>query len=76
MRKKMALLEIVILLVVLGMIFIIVGSFMQSSKDTKVAFGGFIGPFPFGFANDKQLLYVVIAIIAIVVIFWILKQFL
>ena len=62
----------------LGILFIIIGfailffSQFMFSKDTtsktKVAIGGFIGPIPFGFGNDKNLLLLVILLsIALIV---------
>ena len=29
----------------------------EGTSKTKVAVGGFIGPIPFGFGNDKQLVW-------------------
>lgn len=72
----MSFVEIGILLVFIGMIFVIIGSLTQSPKsDTKVAFGGFIGPIPFGFGNDKTLIITVIIIAAIIFIFWMIMNY-
>jgi uncharacterized membrane protein len=55
--------------VFLGIILIVIGSLIGSGEGkTKIAIGGFIGPVPFGFANDSRLLYVVIAAAMIVFI--------
>lgn len=70
----MAIIEIGFLLVFIGIIFIIAGSFMQPS-DAKYAVGGIIGFIPFGFGNDKRLLWAVFAITAIMDIFWLLMYF-
>lgn len=59
-----------IILVVIGFIVIILGS--AGSKDVKFGFGGFIGPIPFGWANDPQMLKWVIAITAILAIVFII----
>lgn len=71
-------LTIGMILLFVGIAFLILGSFQamkQGGKaETKVAFGGFIGPFPFGFGNDKQLLYVVMALSAFFLLVWILLQ--
>lgn len=53
-----------------GIILILVGfalTFIGSLKSVKsdVAFGGFLGPIPFGFATNPKLLYVLIAIMVI-----------
>lgn len=66
------------LLVLAGVVVIIAGSLLggQASK-TKFAFGGFVGPIPFGFANSSPLLWVVIAFSAFLVIvnlIWRLSQ--
>ena len=52
-----------------GIVLIIIGSLLGAGEGkTKIAVGGFIGPIPFGFANDRTLLYAVIAISMIVFI--------
>lgn len=65
------------LFVFLGMILIIIGALTQAqTKDqkssAKVAVGGFIGFIPFGFANDKRMMYVVIGLMAVLVVFYII----
>jgi len=45
------------------------------NKDTKVAVGGFIGFIPFGFANDKRLLWALIAFMTIGLIFFFVSNF-
>jgi len=70
----MGIVEIGIFLIFVGILFVIIGSFFQAKTgETKVAVGGFIGPFPFGFANDKQMMWAVIAISAILLILWIIS---
>ena len=60
-----------ILIVFIGMILIIIGVLSQAGKsDSKVAVGGFIGFIPFGFANDKRMLYFIIGLSAFLIIFW------
>lgn len=62
-----------ILLIIIGFIMVFFGM-LSGSKDskTKVAVGGFIGPIPFGFGNDKNLvLFAIILSIAIFLI-WLL----
>ncbi|MBW2994801.1 DUF131 domain-containing protein [Candidatus Woesearchaeota archaeon] len=76
----MRLVEIGIIVVLIGIIIIVIGSFLQKPADgkTKVAVGGLIGPIPFGFANDKRMLWFVLGIIALFVIlqfvFWYLGK--
>lgn len=63
------LITIGVIVVFIGMILIIIGSILGAGDGkAKIAVGGFIGPIPFGFANDKPLLYAVIAIAMIVFI--------
>ena len=50
-----------LLVVVIGIILIILGS-LGGKSDVKVGVGGFIGPIPFGFGNDKTMVYIAIAI--------------
>lgn len=62
---------------------IVMQSLGASSKDkttdttaTKFSFVGFIGPFPFGFGNDKQwvMTSLIIAMSLIFLFMWILKR--
>ncbi len=69
------LLSIGILVIILGFIIVVVGSLLSSGKsDTKFAVGGFIGFIPFGFGNDKNMLWVVLALSAIIFVFSIIFQ--
>ncbi len=43
-------------------------------SEVKWGVGGFIGPLPFGFANDKWMLYLVIALSMVVFIISILMS--
>jgi uncharacterized protein (TIGR00304 family) len=71
-----------IILVILGMVAIIAGAAFSAysggtsggKAEAKVAVGGFIGPIPFGFGNDRQMLYAVMGLsIAVFVLFYILQ---
>jgi len=42
----------------------------QSKMTTKVAVGGFIGPIPFGFFNDKSMFYLLISLMIFVAVIW------
>ncbi len=60
-----------VLIIFIGMILVIIGALSQAGKtDSKVAVGGFIGFIPFGFANDKRMLYFVIGLSALMIILW------
>ena len=74
-----SLVPIGIVLIFIGMIAVVIGSMSSvkaSDKNTKVAIGGFIGFIPFGFANDRNMLYFVIGLSAFIfVLFIILARF-
>ena len=63
-------------LIAIGLAFILIGfalvffGALFSSSNSKVAVGGFLGPIPFGFANDKRLLYWVMGLTALVFVLW------
>jgi len=63
----------------IGIALIFVGIFViiaSSSKSSNVewAFGGFIGPIPFGFVKNKKMFYILLAIIAVFFIVTFLLQ--
>jgi len=62
-----------ILLIILGFIIVFFGM-LAGSKDskTKVAVGGFIGPIPFGFGNDKNLVLFAIILSVVIFLIWLL----
>jgi len=65
--------------IVIGIILILVSFLAKDAKiETKTAFVGMIGPFPFGFGNDKNAVYFAMAITTIVFvlyfIFFIMKK--
>ena len=72
--KMESLVEIGIILIVIGFIAVVIGS-LSASKDSKVAFGGFIGFVPFGFGNDKKMVLFVIAISAVIMIVMLFLNF-
>ncbi len=70
------LIEIGFVVVLIGFILIIAGAILSGgTKSTKVAVGGFIGPIPFGFANDPRMLKIVIAITAAFFIIFLIFPF-
>ena len=74
---NMDLTSIGILVIFIGFIIVFIGTLMQSQKsDAKVAVGGFIGFIPFGFVNDKRMLWVLLAVMSILIFFFILPYFL
>ena len=80
--QDISLMQVGTVIVFIGMIVIMIGS-LKASKSSqssgieagsgstaKVAVGGFIGPFPFGFANDRTLMYFLIGLIVFAMIIW------
>jgi len=59
-----------LVLIFIGIFLIIISSFSLKEK-TKIAVGGFIGFIPFGFANDKKMLYLLLGFMFLVFIVWI-----
>ncbi|MEM5778713.1 MAG: TIGR00304 family protein [Candidatus Aenigmatarchaeota archaeon] len=59
----------------IGILLILIGSFIVfiasilNSKNVKFAFGGFIGFIPFGFANDSQMLFMLIILMLFILMF-------
>ena len=67
-----------ILVILIGFALVFIGALTQAStgkSDTKVAVGGFIGFIPFGFANDKKMMWVLIALMAVVLVFFFVMNF-
>lgn len=77
MKKKMQyLIPLGIIFLFLGTIFVIMGTFTQAKEpgkesSVKVGVGGFIGPIPFGFANDKKVMYAVVSLMVVLIILYI-----
>ena len=61
------------LIIFIGVFLMIIGSLAQTKQfksNTKMVLGGFIGPIPFGFFNDKPMFYVLIGLISFVLVSW------
>ena len=78
MKKKvwgmpeLNLISVGLVIILIGFALVFIGSFL-GGKNTKVAVGGFIGPIPFGWANDPKMLPWIIALTATVaIIFFVL----
>ncbi len=75
MAENLVIIGTVLLFIAIALI--VIGS-LTGAKNAKVGIGGFIGPFPFGWANDPKMLPWIIlltAIIAIIFFVLILKGF-
>ena len=67
-----------ILIVLIGLIIVFFGIFMRANEGTsktKVAVGGFIGPIPFGFGNDKNLVWFATILSLALFLFWLFLNF-
>ena len=63
--------------ILIGFALVVIGALSSASaKDTKVAVGGFIGFIPFGFSNDKKLLWALIGLIALFFVYTVVMNFL
>ena len=66
------------IIIIIGFIIVFLGVFMgakESNSKTKVAVGGFIGPIPFGFGNDKNLVWFVMVLSLILFLVWLFFNF-
>ena len=62
-----------VLLIVIGFIVVFFGTLKGSNDSkTKIAVGGFSGPIPFGFGNDKNMVWFVTALSAVIFLAWII----
>ena len=67
-----------ILVILIGFILVFIGALSQAfagKSDTKVAVGGFIGFIPFGFGNDKKMVWALIALMAVALAFFFIMSF-
>ena len=76
--KMEQLISLGIILILMGFVIVFLGMFMgakDASSKTKVAVGGFIGPIPFGFGNDKNLVWFVTILSLVVFVLWVVFSF-
>ncbi len=63
------LVSIGMLVIIIGFAIVFIGALTGANKaNTKVAVGGFIGFIPFGFGNDKRMVWALIVLMAIAMI--------
>jgi len=78
MTRVEQLISLGILIIIIGFIIIFFGILKgtkESASSTKVAVGGFIGPIPFGFGNDKNLVWFVTILSLVLFLFWLFVSF-
>ena len=67
-----------VLLMLIGFIIVFFG-ILKGSKEaaskTRIAVGGFIGPIPFGFGNDKNMVWFVTVLSLVLFLIWLLFGF-
>ncbi|MEK6827804.1 MAG: DUF131 domain-containing protein [Nanoarchaeota archaeon] len=71
--KMEQLIRLGFLLIIIGFIAVFFGLLKGSKESTssaKVAVGGFIGPIPFGFGNDKNLVWFVTILSLVLFLLW------
>ena len=62
-----------ITIMIIGFILVFFGVLLgskETTSKTKVAVGGFIGPIPFGFGNDKKLVWFVTILSIVIFLVW------
>ena len=77
MKKKMQLVNIGILVIFIGFMLVFIG-LLNSGKESssaKVAVGGFIGFIPFGFGNDRNMVWFATILSAAVFLLWLFFSF-
>ena len=60
-------------LLFIGILLIFIGTLFSNGTEksnVKIAAGGFIGPIPFGFMNDKKMFYVLVALMILSLFIW------
>ena len=65
------------IVILIGFAILVLGSFNSGSGDSarpKVAVGGFIGFIPFGFMNDRKMLWPLVALMVASAIVWFLMR--
>ena len=77
--KMQQLINVGILVIIIGFAIVFFGTLMGAkegtSSKTKVAVGGFIGFIPFGFGNDKRMVWFVAILSLILFLVWMLFSF-
>lgn len=67
-----------VIMIIIGFIAVFAGAFMsakETASKSKVAVGGFIGPIPFGFGNDKNLVWFAAALSLVMLLVWLLFSY-
>ncbi|MEM5799202.1 MAG: hypothetical protein QXZ43_00845 [Candidatus Aenigmatarchaeota archaeon] len=72
MEEKIFLIGII--LIFAGILLTIISAFLSGNKKINFAFGGFIGPIPFGWATDyKYLIIILFLLLFSILIFFYLR---
>lgn len=66
-----------VIVILIGFIIVLIGM-LQAAKEpsskTKVAVGGFIGFIPFGFGNDKNLVWFAAILSLVLFVIWLIVK--
>ncbi len=75
--KMEQLISLGIVIIFIGFIVVFFGILKgaKETSSTKVAVGGFIGPIPFGFGNDKNLVWFVTILSVVLFLLWLFFSF-
>ena len=68
------LVNIGLVLMLVSVILIIIGGLSSNNGESKVAVGGFMGPIPFGFVNNRRMLIPLIGFLLMGIILWFLLR--
>lgn len=63
-----------IALIFLGIFLTVISALISGKGKVEYGFGGFIGPIPFGWASNREMLYIIIAISLIMIILFLFYQ--
>ena len=76
--KMQQLVNFGLLVMIIGIIIVFLGIFMgakEGASKTKVAVGGFIGPIPLGFGNEKNWVWFVTILSLVLFLIWVFFSF-
>ena len=74
--KMEQLISLGIVIIFIGFIVVFFGILKGAkTSSAKVAVGGFIGPIPFGFGNDKNLIWFVTILSVVLFLLWLFFSF-
>lgn len=75
--KMQHLISLGVIIIFIGFIIVFLGVLKEAkgTNSAKVAVGGFIGPIPFGFGNDKNLVWFATILSIVLFLLWLFFSF-